>query len=52
MQLYVRGQQTHVLEVQPSETIEVIKVSRNESILSAGKCKDPATAADMLLIER
>lgn len=35
MQLHIRGQQTHVLEVQPSETIEIVKVSR-------GKLKDPA----------
>lgn len=27
MQLHIRGQQTHVLEVLPSETIEVVKVS-------------------------
>lgn len=37
MQLYVRGQQTHVLEVQPSETIEVIKVSKK---LVNSKCWD------------
>lgn len=27
MQLHIRGQQTHVLEVLPSETIETVKVS-------------------------
>lgn len=31
MQLHIRGQQTHVLEVQPSETIETIKVRKIKS---------------------
>lgn len=55
MQLYVRGQQTHVLEVQPSETIEVIKVSCRKIFLyetsQVGK-KDPAIVQTMLLIKQ
>lgn len=31
MQIHIRGQQTHVLEVQPSETIETVKVSHRSS---------------------
>lgn len=49
MQLFVRGQQTHVLEVQPSETIEVIKVGWTKNCELE---EDPAEKADLLLIRR
>lgn len=53
MQIHIRGQQTHVLEVQPSETIETVKVSHRSSdgilqlvLWSWWNNRDPRTVCD------